>query len=208
MGLLEKSDKLYLTVSCGKMTNKKREISTFGVVGWITKISEKEDEYEGQVISKILIDMTDKKENFCVQFTTESWYSIGFFSRLKSIDLSKQITLGVSGSEKNEKISFCWMKQPGNKNVNEKGSIIKDESFPAPEKKTIGKKEIYDWTLPLAKMGEIMEWANEKISASLPEEIDKEPEFVPDVVPSIKDQVKAKAAKNAAKQPSTSDLPF
>lgn len=42
-------------------------------------------------------------------------------------------------SEKNEKMSFCWMKQAGKK-------IEKDTSFPQVKKVTVGRKQHDDWT--------------------------------------------------------------
>ena len=48
---------------------------------------EKEDEFEGQPISKIKIKMLDdeKNETAEVSFSVESWYSHGFFSRIMAV---------------------------------------------------------------------------------------------------------------------------
>ncbi len=162
MGLLQSSNTIYLNVSCGKLVNKQKDISVYGVSGHIQSITEKEDEYEGKPIAKTVVKLTDKGETFIITFSTESWYAIGFYSRLEKIDFAKETTLGVSQSDQNEKVSFCWMKQGTTK-------IESDKEFPKPEKKKMGKKEIIDWTTPLEKFAELIAMANEKINSTLPE---------------------------------------
>jgi hypothetical protein len=141
MGTLpDGSNALYLTVSCGFLQNKKKEIKTRGYEGVFMSIKKEEDEFEGKKIDRIKLVMRDDTtgEDAIIQFTADSWYSVGFFSRIDKIDLSKPFTLGVGSSEQNEKISFCWMKQGGQK-------IEKDATFPTPQKVKVGKNEVVNW---------------------------------------------------------------
>lgn len=140
MGVLEGGNVLFLNVSCGFLVNKKKEISTRGYEGIFKSIAMEDNEYEGKNIPKIKVHMIDAKthDEAVISFTAESWYAIGFFQRIDKIDLTKPFTLGVSQSDKNEKISFCWMKQSGNK-------IEKDETFPMPEKVNVGKVVVTNW---------------------------------------------------------------
>lgn len=162
MGLLQPTDATYLTVSCGKLVNKKKEISVYGVSGHIQEIIEYEDTYEGTPLMKIQVKLTDKGETFLIQFTEKSWYAISFFQRLHNLDFSKQTTIGVSASEKNEKMSFCWLKQGSIK-------IEKDADFPMPEKKKYEGNDIVIWTKTTEKFKTLINWANNQIVSILPE---------------------------------------
>jgi hypothetical protein len=155
MGVLESGNTLFLNVSCGFLVNKKKEISTRGYEGILESISQETDEFEGKPIDKIKLHMRDHKtdEKAVISFTAESWYAVGFFQRIENIDLTKPFTLGVSQSEQNEKISFCWMKQGGKK-------IEKNAEIPVPETVTVGKKEIKDFEKFLEEAGKIIQRLN------------------------------------------------
>lgn len=135
MGALTGGNYLYLNVSGGKLVNKKKGMALFGYEGTLTAIRRKEDEYEGQPVQKIELEMRDNKSDEVarISFTEESWYSQGFFARITGIDLSRPFVVGASGSDKNEKVSFCWLKQGQDTIKSEKGS------FPGPEKNSRGK---------------------------------------------------------------------
>jgi hypothetical protein len=161
MGIINQSDILFLNVSCGYLVNKKKEIKARAYEGFLLSIAREEDEYEGKPINKIRLELIDdKKERASISFTEESWFSIGFFSRLQNTDMSKPITVGVSGSEKNEKISFAWMKQGPKK-------IDKDPDFPVPVKVQVGNKEILDWTGTFKRFNEIIIKVNEDIAKAV-----------------------------------------
>lgn len=115
-------------------------MAVFAYEGTLLDIKRKEDEYEGQAVMKIELKVQDNKsdEVALISFSEESWYSQGFFSRIEKVDLSRPFMLGVSASEQNEKVSFCWIKQGSDETIKvEKGS------FPAPEKNSRGKM-VYD----------------------------------------------------------------
>ena len=160
MGILENNNSTYLSVSCGKLINKNKSISTFGVEGIIQDIYEKSDEYEGKEIKKVCVKLTDGKESFIVQFSAESFYSSGFFERIKNADLSKSIIIGVSGSEKNEKVSFCWLKHSGtSKGV----TIQKDPNFVQPKKVTFKGKDFWDFTDLLTEIPNSIKWVKDNL---------------------------------------------
>jgi len=138
MGIMEGGNVLFLNVSCGLLRNKQKGIETYGYEGKITGIKRKQDNYEGQDITRIQVKMSDGKETAIITFTEESWYAHGFFSRIHKADLSKPILLGCSNSDQNEKLSFCWIKQDGQ-------TIKKDDTFPKPIKREFGNKQITDW---------------------------------------------------------------
>jgi hypothetical protein len=170
MGVLEGGNTLFLNVSCGFLVNKKKEISTRGYEGLFKSISRETDEFEGKAIDKIKLHMTDHKtgDEAVISFTAESWYAIGFFQRIEKIDLSKQFIIGVAQSDKNEKISFCWMKQGGNK-------IEKNESFPLPEKVMVGKSEVMNWEPVTAMSDYIIGKLNSIEVANIPDELPHKP---------------------------------
>jgi len=127
----------YLNVSSGRFINKKAGISEYAYEGKVISIKREMDNYEGKEIPKIVIIMEDE-DRVCIKFTEESWYGVGFFSRIEKVDLTQPLMLGISGSEKNDRISFCWMKQGGE-------TIKKDEDFPLPKKVEVGRNTIQDW---------------------------------------------------------------
>lgn len=107
---------LFLNVSKGYLVNKTENISAIAYSGHIVGIERKEDEFENKKIWKVRVTMVDEKgEKAVITFTEKSHYALGFFSRVKKLDFNKEITLGVGGSEQNDKISFCWMKNGGEK---------------------------------------------------------------------------------------------
>lgn len=117
MGMHSQGDggkKLYLNVSCGKLVNKKQNISAYAYTGKLEKVEIFEDEFEGKPMDKVRVFLKDEKtdETCLLTFSAESFYALGFFDRINNVkDFDKAITIGVSGSDKNEKISFCWLKQ-------------------------------------------------------------------------------------------------
>ena len=146
MGMHSQSDggkKLYLNVSCGKFVNKKQGISAYAYSGKLEKVEIFEDEFEGKPMDKVRLTLKDEKtdETCLLTFTAESFYALGFFARINNIkDFDKAITIGVSKSEQNEKISFCWLKQGETK-------IGKTEDFIKPEKMQVSKNTtVTVWT--------------------------------------------------------------
>lgn len=147
-------DVLFLNVSCGRLKNKAKNIEAKGYTGYVTDISRKDDEYEGKVTTKVVVSMRDNKSDQLakISFTEESYFSVGFFSQIKNADFSKPITFGVSQSQENEKVSFCWLSQDGK-------NVARDKDFPKPEKKKVGRNVVMDWTKMLEEVETIMQWA-------------------------------------------------
>jgi hypothetical protein len=161
MGLNQKQDILFLNVSCGQLVNKKLDVSGYSYTGHLVSISHIIDNYEGKDLPKIAVKMVDDKGKFAqIKFTAESYFSLGFFQRIFKCDFNKEITIGCSQSEQNEKITFCWIKQG-------EQIIKKDEDFPKPKKMTVGKQTVTDWTEFSAKALEIIEAVKEKLSSRI-----------------------------------------
>lgn len=154
MGIGVSSNVLYLNVSSGFLKNKKREIETYSYTGYLQKIEKVEEDFEGKPVEKIILFMKDDKseENAQIKCTAESWYTATLFPRLALIDVTKPVTIGVSGSDKeNSKASFAWVKQGGETIKVEKGS------YPVVEKIKVGKKDVDSWE-------KVLEYADEIIS--------------------------------------------
>ena len=132
----------YVSVANGKLNTKvgaeKKEFDYFE--GTLLSIGTIEDTYEEKPIQKVELIMSNgDNEKIKLKFTLEAWFSVGFFSRIGKIDLTKQFRIGAFPSEKNEKISFCYMRQGDKK-------IEAEKSAPRPVKKQMGKKTVDDWT--------------------------------------------------------------
>jgi len=135
----------YLNVSCGNFVNKKKNISDWGYTGRLIKIEKKQDEYQGQKYFKVMATMQDDSgETVIIQFRMKSWFAVNFFSLIHRVNLDKPFLLGCSGSEQNEKASFCWISQDGNSFMPTSGeieatgrkSMKKDPAFPKPMPET------------------------------------------------------------------------
>lgn len=190
---------LYLHVSCGKLVNKKKEISADSYTGRLSKVERVEDEFEGKPTFKIKLTLIDGDETAIITFTEDSWYTLGFFTRLNALlantdlDLEKSITIGVMKSEQNEKMSFCWMKHGDTK-------IGKTENFPMPKKIKVGGRggaggtEITDWSELYPVYDDIMSRANAVTWTGS------------DVTPEAEN--KTGAAENSSTSQANDDLPF
>ena len=132
---------MFVSVANGKMNYKeggeKKHADFFD--GRLTGISLIQDEFEGNVTQKIELTMEDGTQKAKIKFTLEAWYSVGFFARIPKINLAEPFRLGVFGSEENEKVSFCFMKQGGAK-------VEGKKDIPKPENIQAGKKTVVDWT--------------------------------------------------------------
>lgn len=127
MGLNESSNLLYINVSKGKLItgsgeNKKEFIS---YTGTLLKIEPFQDEYEGKPQNKIRLTFNDGEDprNASITFLEDSWFGVGFFARILNIDFKKPFTLGVIQSDKNEKVSFCYLKQ-GDKKIEKHPDLV------------------------------------------------------------------------------------
>lgn len=173
MGVVSSSNILYLNVSSGFLVNKKKEISVRGYEGILLKIERKTDDFEGNPVEKIVLVMKDTKSDEIahITFTEESWYCATIFPRLDLCDPTKPMTIGVSGSDKeNSKASFAWLKQGSETIKIEKGS------FPVPEKVKVGKKEVPSWEKVLENAAKIMD----RINGSLGEVDSAGDDHIPD----------------------------
>jgi hypothetical protein len=184
-------DILYLNVSCGRLKNKAKNIDAKGYTGYVTNITRKDDEYEGKVITKIVVSMRDTASDQLakIAFTEESYFSIGFFSQIEGVDFSKPMLFGVSQSQENDKVSFCWLSQ-NNKNVERK------KDFPKPEKKKVGRNVVMDWTAVTDKIDGLIGNINEKLSNV------KAPAPAPSSTPAIDN------SQDELFSDATNDLPF
>lgn len=174
MGTVKREELLYLNVSKGKLVNKQKNIEANAYEGTLVGIREREGKFEEQKTLKIELKMKDTQsdEHAIIQFTKEAFYSLGFFARIRKIDISKPFTVGVLPSEMNEKMSFCYLKQPPVQ------KIESDKSFPKPKKVMLNKKEVLDWSACFDEMDSIMKFLNEKLSENdrilVPENVAKE----------------------------------
>ena len=173
MGIVERKNYLFLHVSCGNLINKKKAIKASAYEGIFISITEKEDEYDGKPVTKVEVKMKDPEtgEIAIIQFTQESWFTLGFFARIQKIDLAKKFTIGVMPSEQNEKMSFCYLKQEGI------AKVEADKNFPKPGKTKVGKKDVMNWAAPLEAMQAIVAEMNAKVTA--PEGAKPDGEAVP-----------------------------
>lgn len=156
MGLLQGTNVTWLQAKNGAIFHwnkeKKENEKYYGIEGVIQSIYIKNDEFEGREIPKCHVKLVDSDGVvFDLSWTYESWFTHGFFSAILGADLSKNITIGASGSEQNEKVTFCWMKQGGN------STLKKDENFPKPEKKESRGKVSYDYDAMLDACDKIIE---------------------------------------------------
>ena len=165
MGFGEDSNMIFVNVSNGFLQNRKKDIQARSYTGLLENMERKEDEYEGKKINKIQLFMrdTEKDERVCISFTEDTWFSVTFFQRFEDIDRNKPFTVGVSGSDQNEKVSFCWMKQDGNK--------IGKGDISLPEKKKIGNREVYDHSVFLMHVDNILSEYKDKKPAQDPGKI-------------------------------------
>jgi len=131
----------YLHVTKGKLkgTIAGAEVSYDFYTGVITKMQRIKDEFEGNPLTKWRLHMQDGGEKVSIDFLDASSFMLSFFQRLLNADPNKAITVGVSKSEQNEKVSFCWMKQDGNK-IERNLSVL-----PQPEKIDTGVGQVKNW---------------------------------------------------------------
>jgi len=143
----------FLTVTKGKIVNKKKNIKADWVEGLITKIELKDGTFENQKTLKGEVTILDmkSKEQFKLQFSAAGWYSQGFFARTPNLNFSLPTFIGAfgpkdddkKGTEDASKVSFCYMKQNGAK-------IEKIVGTPQPEKVTFNRQEQTSWDKFLA----------------------------------------------------------
>jgi len=149
----------YLRVSNGKFvgTFNGVDISEKICFGKIEKIWEKEDLFKDAKIIKIYILVVGRDgERVSISFNKKSWFSIGFFQRIGFSDLSQELAIGITQSEQNEKISFCWIRQG-------EETIKKNEDFPLPEKVDMGGEIVKNWSKTLPAIDMIVEEIKEKL---------------------------------------------
>lgn len=152
MGFITRGNLLYLNPKGGDLVGKNKDghiINVNGFAGMILEITQKEDEFEGDKYIKIQVKMEDAGETVSIGFRLESWFGQTFFAKIGKVDLTQKVTVGANGSDKSEKISFCWIKQNGN-------AIEKDPNFPKPEKKSYGNKSIVLWDQVVAEADRVM----------------------------------------------------
>ena len=193
MGIITRENLLYLNVSCGVMKNKQLPNPVNGYCGRFSGIREKKGEYEGKPTCKIEVRMKSTDENgmyetAVVQFTKEGWYALGFFARIRNVDIKLPFTIGVMPAKQNEKMSFCYLKQDFIDKVEA------DKSFPKYEMVKVGDKDIQDWSKPLAAMDEIMKFLNDSIKPT------------PTAQPKVEDDIPVESTAGIV--PETDDLPF
>ena len=170
MGVVNREVFNYFNVSKGKLKYKENgnDMTCNGYTGTMVGIREKAGIFENQPTLKIEVKMKDvDSDSFAIiQMTKEALFAIGFFARIRKVDISKPFTIGVLPSDKNDKISFCYIKQEGYKNPDPKkdGIIDKDKSFPAYTTVKVSGKDVNDYTLPFAEMDAIMKHLNEKLA--------------------------------------------
>jgi hypothetical protein len=139
--------RMFLSVSEGKIRNKKLNVAYDAFTGFLESIDLKDDEYEGKKFRKVVLTMRDDENPQSVaiiQFMIDSWCSQNFFARISKADLSKPMLFGVTSSDES-KATFSYLKQ---------GTEIlkKDPDFPRPKPVTVSGKTLSDWTEPIEKI--------------------------------------------------------
>lgn len=186
MGFQQRKHYIWLNVANGFFVNKKENIKEFAWEGRLLEIKRVQDDYEERPIEKIQVKMIDEAtdEIACIKFTDETWYAFGFFTRIMGVDLKRPFTIGIMGSDENEKLSFCWMKQGERK-------ILPDKNFPQPKKTKKGA----DWSGVTPKVNEVI--------AHLQKELEQHAPFDDSEVPE-----KKQAVDSEPSTPVEDDLPF
>lgn len=152
----------FVNVANGKLhfkENDEKKTADF-LEGVITSIGEIEDELDGQKTIKVVVDMADADRTYRLKFTRDAWFSVGFFARIGNIDITKPVKVGVMQSEKNEKVSFCWMKQQGQK-------IEPSKETPRPVKTTVGKGKSAKEVIDFSDFNDFVEKTMKKINEAL-----------------------------------------
>jgi len=126
----------FYNVSMGKLVQSiKKEDGT----GWLKKpwqhytgflrwISIKDDTYQNRPTKKlelVMLDSDNTDQEAIITSTLKTWFVIGFFQRIGSVDLKRAFTVGTGESKQQAKVTFCWMHQDGSE-------IPMDESYPRP----------------------------------------------------------------------------
>lgn len=162
---------MYLTVTKGKMVNKKRNIEWDKYTGYIVGIEIKDGEFEGKPTKKVEVKMKDDQSDEVVniQFTLAAYFARGFFARIYKIDVSKPFTLCVTQSDQNEKSSFCWMKQGGQKYKNAQGKEVEaiepHATFPKPEDIDLGSgQKTLSWAKVIPSMEKTLAFMQKQIA--------------------------------------------
>ena len=141
-----------------------------GYEGLFQNIREKIGEYEGKEQRVVEVKMKCAKtgELAIVQFTKKALFAKGFFQAIRKVDLNKVFTIAVWGSEENEKISFCGLKQDGYKYEGKRKTIEPDKSFPNYSEVMVSGEKVLDWTAPLKAMDEIIAHITESRATTAP----------------------------------------
>jgi len=155
---------IYAKVTRGGLTIKDRNSGKSTIshtyTGYVQEIKERESEYEGQTQYQVQVFFKEDGDDpkVCVTFNQESWAMFTFFDRLRSVNFSKKLTLGVSGSEQNEKVSFIWMKQGAD-------VIKKRDELPKPKKIKRGRggRAETDWVPVVEAASPILQWAKKQL---------------------------------------------
>lgn len=163
MGGVTQEKLLYLSVTKGRMVNKKANIDFGGYEGTFLGIREKVGQYEGKPQYRIELKMKDSAsaEVVIIQFTKRGFAALGLMSSIRKLDLNKKFTVKVWGSEDNEKISFCGLQQDGYQYLEKRKTIDPDKSFPRPLPVMINNEKQYDWALVLPEMDAVIKHINE-----------------------------------------------
>lgn len=114
--------------------------------GTITKFNIVDDEFEGQVIRKLVINLQDEEgENYILSIGFESVYATQLISFLKNADLKEKLSLvGMLGEEKDGKRRTSIL-------VKQNGTFLKSHytkdnpnGIPALKQITVNKKKVWD----------------------------------------------------------------
>jgi len=168
MGGTTQENLLYLSVTRGRMVNKKAGVISHdfnAYKGIFLGIREKQAEFENKPVLKIELKLkdSDSDEIVIIQMTKKAWGAYGLLSTIEKINLAKPFTVKVWGSEDNEKMSFLGLQQDGYKYQGQRKTIEKDESYPKPKPVTISGEKQWDWTDVFVKMDATIKSITEKM---------------------------------------------
>lgn len=178
-----KTNKTFLKIVNGKLTQglkSKTETSVerttdkgevvhenrFGALqGWIYGVRIDES---GDYGNQLIVDVTDKGDNYQIQVSLKSSYAHDFLSRIESVDFTKHVALNpykIAREDNKEKFNQLFVIKQEGVNVAKRYTKENPNGLPAAQKKKEGKIDVWDFTDVNNFYYEIAQKMNKKIEA-------------------------------------------
>ncbi len=104
-----------------QIANDKGEVKSYlayrNFSGVITKFSTKEDDYNGTKIMKVCLDMSAGGKSYVIQISVDSPYGRAFFQQIFNVDLTKEVSIGLTYTVDGDKKNAGLFMSQDNKNV-------------------------------------------------------------------------------------------